>query len=264
MSSTGRCGRARRRDTSAADRDACRASPAPCGPPRPARARGRGPRSGRPGPLPARAAGAKRHDLEHGGAPAVVERRGAEQRSAAAGRRDGHVDDVLAAGERGRDHARAPAPSARPSGRRNAAPERGTARHRARGKVSSSRRAAVAVRNAPDGATTASRGAAARSRRTASSPSGAELRFSGSRINRSVRREAERGGRTSVRGECSAALAAARRRVREPPAERSSAKPRHLDVTPASTARTAPTRQWTALPSPWRVSRSAIGRGRPG
>ena len=87
------------------------------------------------GRSPARAAGAERHDLEHGGAPAVVERRGAEQRSAAAGQRDGHVDDVLAAGERGRDHARAPAPRARPSGRRNAAPERGTARRRARGKV---------------------------------------------------------------------------------------------------------------------------------
>jgi hypothetical protein len=60
---------------------------------------------------------------------------GAQQRPSAARQRDGHVDDVLAAGERGRDDARAAAPRARPSGRRNAAPERGPARRQARGQV---------------------------------------------------------------------------------------------------------------------------------
>ena len=127
-------------------------------------------------------------------------------------------------------------------------------------------RAAFAVRSAPDGATTASPwGSRSKARRTASSPSGAELRFSGSRVDGSVT-TGERGAAAvlRVRGECSSALAAARRQVRKPPAQRSSAKPHHLDVTSASTVRTAPARQWTALPSPWRVSRSAIGRGRRG
>ncbi len=219
------------------------------------------------GRAPAGPAGADRHDLEHGGAPAVVERRGAEQRSPAAGQRDGHVDDVLAAGERGRDHARAAAPRARPSGRRNAAPEGGTARHGARREG----RAARAGPRSPSGTPRTARRPRAR---------GAAARRPGGRLRRRAARNwgsPARGWTARSRREsgalrpcfgCAANVAPPSR----PRAGRYGNHPLsgllQNRVTSSSPRRQRRVRrlarQWSALPSPWRVSRSAIGRGRRG